>query len=317
MCPNGKGKGPLVTCNSISLLTGGIIFVSFGQDLYLYSLLLYHPNHRTLVFTNSVAAVRRLTQLLQNLQLPAIALHSSMEQKARMRSVERFSSPSASTSSILVATDVAGRGLDIKGIDLVVHYHTPRTADVYVHRSGRTARAGAGGKSIIICAPEEGVGVARLAGKVHATSSNHTGKKLPLESVDLDRRVVSRVRSRVDLAKQITDSIIAKEKISSEDHWMRAAAEDLGFDYDSEELEEAQRRERGRGRGRRQREKHAGSISKAEMAGLRAQLKGLLSQRVNIGVSERYPTGGRLDIEALLSGGGDNPFLGRIEPLDF
>ena len=239
-----------------------------------------------------------------------------MEQKARLRSVERFSSLNSNADAILVATDVAARGLDIKGIDLVIHYHTPRTADIYVHRSGRTARAGAAGKSVIICAPEEVVGVARLAAKVHATTLN-TAKKLPLESVELDRRVVSRVRPRIYLAKRITDSTIAKEKISSEDHWLRAAAEDLGVDYDSEELEEAQRRDRGRGRGRRQREKDVGSISKAEMAALRAELKRLLSQRVNIGVSERYLTGGRVDIEALLEGRGNKAFLGQVDPLNF
>jgi len=67
-----------------------------------------------------------------------------MIQKARMRSIERFSSPK-SKGSVLVATDVAARGLDIGGVQLVIHYHLPRTADMYVHRSGRTARAEASG----------------------------------------------------------------------------------------------------------------------------------------------------------------------------
>ena len=84
-----------------------------------------------------------------------------MAQKARMRSIERFSSPKA-TSSILVATDVAARGLDIGGVQLVIHYHLPRAADMYVHRSGRTARAEASGTSILMCAPEEVVGMRRL-----------------------------------------------------------------------------------------------------------------------------------------------------------
>ncbi|KAJ5669768.1 ATP-dependent RNA helicase mak5 [Penicillium macrosclerotiorum] len=287
------------------------------KDLYLYSLLLYHPKHRTLVFTNSISAVRRLTQLLQNLQLPALALHSSMAQKARLRSVERFSSPTSNPSSILVATDVAARGLDIKGIDCVVHYHAPRTADTYVHRSGRTARAGAVGKSVIICAPDEVVSVARLAAKVHAQSKANTSKKLPLESLEIDRRVVSRVRERINLAKKITDSNIAKEKISAEDNWLRSAADDLGVEYDSEEFDESQGKGRGRGGGRHQREKQASGVTKGELAGLRAQLKQLLSQRVNIGVSERYLTAGRVDIEALLRGEGNSAFLGHLDPLNF
>ncbi|KAL4813575.1 ATP-dependent RNA helicase mak5 [Aspergillus spinulosporus] len=285
------------------------------KDLYLYTLLLYHPKHRTLVFTNSISAVRRITQLLQTLQLPALALHSSMAQKARLRSVERFSSPTANPGTILVATDVAARGLDIKGIDFVIHYHAPRTADTYVHRSGRTARAGASGKSVIICSPEEMVGVVRLAAKIHANMAN--GKKLPLESLELDRRIVSRVRQRVVLAARITDSNIAKEKISTEDNWLRNAAEDLGVDYDSDEFDQAKGWGRGRGRGRKERDRQVGSTSKAELAGLRAELKELLSQRVNLGVSERYLTSGRVDIEALLRGEGNNSFLGQVDPLGF
>ncbi|KAI5301871.1 ATP-dependent RNA helicase, partial [Ascosphaera pollenicola] len=210
------------------------------KDLYLYTLLLYHPKHRTLVFTNSISAVKRLTSTLQTLNIPALALHSNMAQKARLRSVERFSSPSSDPSSVLVATDVAARGLDIKGIDMVIHYHVPRTADAYVHRSGRTARASTSGKSILLCAPDELVGVARLAAKVHSNAAKKSGatssssKKLPLQTVDLDRGVVARVKPRMALAQKLTEYTSAKEKISHEDDWLRNAAEELGVDYDSE-----------------------------------------------------------------------------------
>ncbi|KAA8644499.1 hypothetical protein EYZ11_004597 [Aspergillus tanneri] len=315
-----EDKPKFIDVNPVSQMAEGlkegiVECAAMEKDLFLYTLLLYHPKHRTLVFTNSISAVRRLTKLLQILQLPALALHSSMAQKARLRSVERFSSPSSNPSTILVATDVAARGLDIKGIDFVVHYHVPRTADTYVHRSGRTARAGASGKSVIICGPEEMVGVVRLAAKVHANMANR--KRLPLESLELDRRVVSRIRQRVTLASRITDSNIAKEKVSAEDNWLRNAAEDLGVDYDSEEFDECQGRGRGRGRGRQQKERQAGSVTKAELAGMRAELKQLLSQRVNVGVSERYLTAGRVDIETLLRGEGNNSFLGQVDPLEF
>ncbi len=76
-----------------------------------------------------------------------------MPQKSRLRSIERFSNPSSP--SILIATDVAARGLDVPSVQLVVHYHLPRAADMYVHRSGRTARAEKSGSSILLCAPEE------------------------------------------------------------------------------------------------------------------------------------------------------------------
>lgn len=245
-----------------------------------------------------------------------------MEQKARLRSVEKFSSPTSDPSSVLVATDVAARGLDIKGIDFVIHYHVPRSADMYVHRSGRTARAGAQGKSILICAPEEVVGVARLVAKVHAeaNTNNTTPKRNPLESVELDRLIVSRIRPRVDLAKRITESTIAKEKLSAEENWLRNAAEELGVEYDSEEFEQQARQAKGRGRGggRHQREKQAGSVTKEQLAAMRAELKQMLSKRINIGVSERYITSGQVDIEALLRGEGQNKtFIGQVDALDF
>ncbi|EZF32371.1 hypothetical protein H109_03763 [Trichophyton interdigitale MR816] len=302
-------------------LKEGIIECSaMEKDLYLYSVLLFYPKHRTLVFTNSISSVRRLTQFLQNLNLPALSLHSSMAQKARLRAVERFSSPTADPSPILIATDVAARGLDMQGIDLVIHYHVPRTADTYIHRSGRTARASASGKSILICAPEETAGVTRLVAKVHHTHKRKSSSKdVQLHSIHLDRGIVTRLRPRANLSKKITESTLAKEKISSETDWLRSAAEDLGVDYDSEEFAEQESKSRGRGRGggRQAKERQASNVSKAEMARLRAELRDLLSKRVNLGVSERYLTSGRLDIGALLKSEGNPAFLGHVEKPDF
>lgn len=245
-----------------------------------------------------------------------------MAQKARLRSVERFSAPSSEKGSILIATDVAARGLDIKGIDLIIHYHVPRTADAYVHRSGRTARAESSGKSVLICSPDEVQGVTRLVAKVHA---NHQAKNqvsktrgIVLESLEVDRRLVARIRPRVELSKKITESLLAKEKIKGEDDWLRSAAEDLGVDYDSEEFaEQGKAIGRGRGGGRQKREKEASSLSKAEIGALRAELKQLLQKRINVGVSETYLTSGRVDIDALLKGEGDQQFLGQVDALNF
>lgn len=158
--------------------------------------------------------------------------------------------------------------------------------------------------------------------KVHA---NHAHKKqvnkargLALESVELDRRLVARIRPRVTLSKKITESLLAKEKISSEDNWLRSAAEDLGVDYDSEEFADVGKSSgRGRGGGRQKREKEASSLSKAEIGALRAELKQLLKNRINVGVSETYITSGRVDIDALLKGEGNQQFLGQVDSLNF
>ncbi|KAL9604685.1 MAG: hypothetical protein Q9219_000405 [cf. Caloplaca sp. 3 TL-2023] len=316
------------------------------KDLYLYACLLCHfPASRTLVFTNSIHSVRRLVPFLQNLNLPAHALHSQMPQKARLRSVERFSTPAATTDqkpgkgkrtagSILIATDVAARGLDIPDVHAVLHYHLPRAADAYVHRSGRTARKGKAGTSVVLCAPEEAQGLRRLVAKVHAQSlllsSTTSTAKTPqnndkgIRTLELDRRVVGKLKPRVVLAKRIADAALAREKHGREDQWLRNAAEELGVEFDGEGVEDGGgggvegggRKRKGRGQGRRKREEKARGWSKQEVGGMKAELRALLARRVNVGVSERYLSAGGLDVEELLlEGGGKGEFLGRVEGL--
>ncbi|KAK1995076.1 DEAD/DEAH box helicase [Colletotrichum falcatum] len=289
------------------------------KDLYLYAVLLLNPNRRTLVFTNSISAARRLAPFLQNLNINAAALHSQMAQKARLRSVERFAASKPGAPAVLVATDVAARGLDIPGIDQVVHYHVPRAADMYVHRSGRTARAERTGLSIILCGPDEVVPTRRLAAKVHAEQAGGGGggggkKKYLMRTIDVDRRVASRLKPRVDLAKKLTDATLAKEKGTKDEDWVRAAADELGVEYDSDELDRAGSWT-GRGSQRKKKQREDKGTSKAEMAAMRAQLRDLLSRRVNAGVSEKYITAGGLDVDELLRGGGGD-FLGRVDGLD-
>jgi ATP-dependent RNA helicase DDX24/MAK5 len=287
------------------------------KDLYLYSLLMFYPKKRALIFTNSISAVRRLTPFLQNLALPALPLHSSMAQKARLRSIERFKERPG---SILVATDVAARGLDIPKVELVIHYHLPRAADTYVHRSGRTARAEASGSSILICAPEEVGGVRRLIAKVHARADEAPKSKKTayfIRTLDIDRRIVACLKPRASISKKLADTVIAKEKKHSEDDTLRQAAEDLGVDYDSEEFEKEARGKKGRGTGRKKKEKEASEMTKGEQQALRAELRGLLSQRINTGVSARYLTSGGIDVDALMAGEGNMEFLGNVDGLGF
>ncbi|EXJ95449.1 hypothetical protein A1O1_00571 [Capronia coronata CBS 617.96] len=269
------------------------------KDLYLYALLLQNPNAKALVFTNSISAVRRLTSLLQSLKQPATGLHSTMPQKSRLRSLEKFSSQR----TVLVATDVAARGLDIKSIDLIIHYHVPRTADTYVHRSGRTARAETSGRSIMLCSPDEVAGVTRLILEVHKAD------KAP-ETMEVDGRLLKRLESRVSLAQKITGATQAKEKAASKDDWLKSAAEELGVDYDSEEFENlGNKNKRGRGGGKAAKEKVKGAVGKEQIAQWRAELAAMLDKRVNLGVSERYLAGGAVDMEALLNGKMDGAFL--------
>ncbi|KAF3925459.1 hypothetical protein ABW21_db0207049 [Orbilia brochopaga] len=283
------------------------------KDIYLYYLLLRYPL-RTLVFTNSISTVRRLTNLLQTLQLSVNGLNSNMIQKARLRSLERFAGTQAASKNdkaaasqhqILISTDVAARGLDIKNVELVIHYHVPRTADTYVHRSGRTARSKNSGASIILCAPEEAMNVRRLVGKVHEDrgSKNHA----EIKAIYVDRSLVVTLKTRIELAQKIVGSTLAKESQRKEDDWLKAAAEDLGVDYESDEFAEAT--EKGR-RGAKKR-KDARSVGKDEMAALKARLRDELSKKVGRG-SRLYITSGADNLaQRLVDGKEHDVFFGE------
>lgn len=134
-----------------------------------------------------------------------------------------------------------------------------------------------------------------------------------MRTIELDRRVVARLKPRVSLSKKITDASLAKEKMGHEENWLRTAAEDLGVDYDSEEFAAGEGSKKGRGQGRKKAEKEARSLTKEETGALRAKLKQMLVQRVNIGVSERYLTAGGIDIDELLTGNKSSEFLGTMD----
>lgn len=290
------------------------------KDLYLYALLLLQKAKRAMIFTNSIDAVRRITPFLQNLNLNALALHSGMEQKARLRSVERFSE--ISNSVVLVATDVAARGLDIPNVDLVVHYHLPRAADAYIHRSGRTARAGQAGYSVLICGPGEVAKFRRLVAQVHAKDEKaKLGKQgYFVRTLDIDRKIVSRLKERTQLAKILADAPMAKEKQKKEGDELRRLAEEADLVYDSDEFKKESGGQRGRGAGRKKKEQELSELTKKDLGAMRAQLKDLLSKRVNTGVSEKYLTASqRVDVNELLQdkagGKKSSEFLGTVDSL--
>ena len=86
---------------------------------------------------NSIKTARRLDGLLRALELNCRTIHAQLQQRQRLRALEAYQ---AADDGILVATDVAARGLDISKIEYVIHYDIARSPQVYVHRSGRTAR---------------------------------------------------------------------------------------------------------------------------------------------------------------------------------
>lgn len=114
------------------------------KDLYLIHLLTDNIGHPTIIFTRTVNETERIAILLRALGFGAIPLHGQLSQSARLGALNKFKTKSR---DILVATDVASRGLDIPAVDLVVNLDLPSDSQTYVHRVGRTARAGKSGKA--------------------------------------------------------------------------------------------------------------------------------------------------------------------------
>jgi superfamily II DNA/RNA helicase len=114
----------------------------------------------TLIFVRTKRGADRLADTLKQQGFRAQALHGDMSQPARERALARFESGKA---DVLVATDVAARGLDLEHITHVVNYDPPEDPKQYVHRVGRTARAGRGGTGITLVLPDQRGDVSRLA----------------------------------------------------------------------------------------------------------------------------------------------------------
>lgn len=106
----------------------------------------------TVVFTNTRIAADELAAQLQDAGFAARALHGGMEQKDRDKTMTLFRN---GTTQVLVATDVAARGLDIDALQNIVHYELPIDAAAYLHRSGRTGRAGKGGTVYTLATPRD------------------------------------------------------------------------------------------------------------------------------------------------------------------
>jgi len=122
-------------------------------------LLLQHRPESTVVFCNTIREVQQIADNLTDDGFSVLALHGDLEQRDRDQTLVRFANKSI---SVLVATDVAARGLDINAIDLVINYHIARDTEVHVHRIGRTGRAGSKGVACSLYSDKEHYKVALL-----------------------------------------------------------------------------------------------------------------------------------------------------------
>jgi ATP-dependent RNA helicase RhlE len=130
-----------------------VYFVSAQAKRTLLTELLQNPAlDRVLVFTRTKRGADKVCKFLTQDGFTVEALHGNKAQNARVRALEAFRSGKA---RILVATDIAARGIDVSSISHVINYELPNEPESYVHRIGRTARAGAGGTAFSFCDPSE------------------------------------------------------------------------------------------------------------------------------------------------------------------
>jgi superfamily II DNA/RNA helicase len=121
-------------------------------------------DNRTLIFTRTKHGARKLARQLTAARIPAAELHGNLTQPARERNLASFASGAV---RVLVATDIAARGIHVDGIDLVIHADPPSEFKAYLHRSGRTGRAGAAGVVVTLQTPAQAGDVRTLMRKAH------------------------------------------------------------------------------------------------------------------------------------------------------
>ncbi|KAJ2642214.1 ATP-dependent RNA helicase [Coemansia sp. RSA 1694] len=242
------------------------------KDAYLYYFLVRYPG-RTLVFVNSIDSIRRMLPMLRLLNVNVFGLHAQMEQRQRLKNVDRFRD---TENAVLVASDVAARGLDIPRVDHVIHYQIPRSGDLYVHRSGRTARACQEGLAIMMVSPEER--------KLYYKMCEMLDKDISLFPVDLD--LVGKLRPRVDLAREIDLKEHKMNKESHEKNWFKKNAEEMDIELDSDFMSSSDDEYGGKAP---QTEKH----QKQLVHSLKARLGQMLAKKVmGRGISARYLSSG-------------------------
>lgn len=171
------------------------------KEAYLYHIIT-SPRYKestVIIFSNRTHVVELLRRALYKLDIRVTSLHSQMPQQERTNSLHRFR---ANVARVLVATDVASRGLDIPQVELVINYDIPMDPDTFVHRSGRTARAGKHGDALSFITPRD---VSRIL-----AIENRINEKMKEYDEVFDTAVIKKSLNKVTRAKR--ESLMSMEK---------------------------------------------------------------------------------------------------------
>lgn len=236
------------------------------KDIYLYAFLTQHllqpkgelssatsvdkqPLGRVVIFVNAIKTCRRVDGLLRAMGFACRPLHAELTQRNRLQNLEFLKNQSK---SILVATDVAARGLDVQNISAVVHYDVARSPQVYIHRSGRTARNGQAGTAISLISPDDLAHHNQItqylhqSGSLSNTSNMNTStntnpnqaqkKRYSFATLPVQMSLLPALRDRVLLARKIFSLSAQQSRDSKEHHWSLQQAQEADLEPLEEDL---------------------------------------------------------------------------------
>ena len=234
----------LIDVNEPSMLPSKLEIDSYKcessiKDYYLYYILRKNINSKIIVFTNSISHTKKLYSIFSYFnEFTCCCLHSRMMQNVRMKNLEKFTE---SKSAILFCTDIGARGLDIPKVDLVIHYHIPTRTDIFVHRSGRTARANQSGKVSSLISGKE-------LGLYRRTMIDLNYKQFAMNTLPLGQ--LEKIKSLFEYAKELERDNYKYVKENREKMWYKNAAKQCDMIYDDygedreDEFDEEERREK-------------------------------------------------------------------------
>lgn len=183
---------------------------------YLVSLLKSRgPKQSSIVFANSCVRTETVRLVLQLLGFPVCSLNSLLTQQQRINNLAMFK---LGLARVLVATDIAARGLDIPEVDLVVHYDVPKIPATYVHRVGRTARAGRSGLSVAIVTEHDVNLIHRIERKTKSKMQLFRHSRVNDEAVVgiLDEVSAAKIQAKVQVAEQFGERAQTLKDVAAE-----------------------------------------------------------------------------------------------------
>jgi len=204
----------------------------------IYYFLLTYPG-RTLIFTNTIKRARMIHQLFHNvLGMEKVnILHGEMQQRARLKNLDRFAGIITGKSTgdnklllddrVLVATDVAARGLDIPNVKHVIHFDIPQKPDVYIHRCGRSGRASKEGFSLALVSPGD-----RRAFQLVCEKAHKGQEMLEFPSNGHYYTIVPLLRRRIKLAVKIEERERRNKRKKTDENWFKRNAQEMDIELD-------------------------------------------------------------------------------------